>query len=267
MIIYFSGTGNSKHVAERLAEFLDEELFNIECCQPLPSMTNDEPLGIIFPVYAWGLPRIVEDYLQIVKITNRFVWTVMTCGDDMGYADVILEKLIKRRINAAYSLQMPNTYVCLPGFDVDSPELASRKIAETEAQLPQIAESIRNREQRSELTRGGMAWMKTYVLRPLFNKLLVTDRFFRKTPKCTSCGLCAKQCPTKSIAMTTGEPVWQHQMGADGSQNDGSSCTGCLRCYHNCPKRAIEWGRFTKNKGQKTSIMRATITLGLIISS
>lgn len=239
MIIYFSGTGNSKHVAERLAELLDEELFNIECSQPFPSMSDDEPLGIIFPVYAWGLPRIVEDYLLNKKITNRYVWTAMTCGDDMGYADVILERFIKRKVNAAYSLQMPNTYVCLPGFDVDSPELASRKIAETETRLPGIAESIRNREQRCELTRGDMAWMKTYILRPLFNKFIVTDKFFEKTQDCSSCGLCAKLCPTKDIAMIAGIPVWQNK-----------NCTGCLRCYHKCPMRAIEWGKFTKNKGQ-----------------
>ena len=240
MILYFSGTGNSKYVAEKLAELLNEELFNIESSHRLPMMVDDEPLGIIFPVYAWGLPKIVADYLSNKNITNKFVWTVMTCGDDMGYADVILEKIIKRTVNAAYSLQMPNTYISLPGFDVDSPELANKKIKETEAQLPRIAESIKNKENCSELTRGDMAWMKTYVLKPLFNKFLVTDKFFRKTQDCSSCGLCAKQCPTKDIAMIAGKPVWESK-----------NCTGCLRCYHNRPKRAIEWGKFTKNKGQK----------------
>lgn len=269
MILYFSGTSNSKFVAQKLADLLDEELVNMENCHECPIMNEDEPLGIIFPVYAWGLPRLVETFLknnnfaeaaQTDKgnITNHFVWTVMTCGDDMGYTDVILEKVIKRSVNAAYSLQMPNTYVCLPGFDVDSPELADKKIKETEAQLPMIAESIRNRENCSLLTRGGMAWIKTYILRPLFNKFLVTDKYFRNTQECicvshpldsrsashdlqaSSCGLCAKQCPTKDIAMIEGKPFWQNK-----------NCTGCLRCYHNCPKRAIEWGKYTKNKGQK----------------
>lgn len=240
MILYFSGTGNSRYVAEKLAELLGEELVNMESSRSLPAMTDDEPLGIVFPVYAWGLPRIVTDYLANKQITNKFVWTVMTCGDDMGYADVILEKTIKRRVDAAYSLKMPNTYVSLPGFDVDSPELATKKIKETESQLPRIAESIRNKENCSELTRGDMAWMKTYVLRPLFDKFLVTDKFFKTTPDCSSCGLCAKQCPAKDIVMTAGVPTWQSK-----------DCTGCLRCYHKCPKRAIEWGKFTKNKGQK----------------
>lgn len=243
MILYFSGTGNSKYVAERLAELLGEELCNMESGHQPPTMADDEPLGIVFPVYAWGLPNIVSEYLGKKVISNHFVWTVMTCGDDMGYADVILEKLLKRSVNAAYSLQMPNTYVCLPGFDVDPAELAQKKMAETEKLLPGIAESIRSRKNDSVLNRGSMPWMKTYVLRPLFNKFLVTDKFFRKTQGCNACGLCAKQCPTTDIAMIAGGPIWQNK-----------ECTGCLRCYHNCPKHAIEWGKFTRNKGQKSKI-------------
>lgn len=240
MILYFSGTGNSKSVAETLARLLHEELFNMENCRCMPVLTDDEPLGIIFPVYAWGVPRLVEEFLANKRITNRFLWTVMTCGDDMGYADVILEKVLKRKVNAAYSLQMPNTYVCLPGFDVDSQEVAMRKMAETESQLPRIAECIRKEEEGSELNRGDCAWMKTYVLRPVFNKFLVTDRFFKRNSSCNSCGLCAKQCPVKDIEIVNKAPVWQRK-----------NCTGCLRCYHNCPNRAIEWGSFTKGKGQK----------------
>lgn len=243
MILYFSGTGNSKHVAETLAELLGERLLSMESTCPMPAMTEDEPLGIVFPVYAWGLPKIVEDYLADKRLSSRFVWTAMTCGDDMGYADMVLAKLLKRPINAAYSLQMPNTYVCLPGFDVDTPELAQKKMRETEDRLPRIAERIRKQESHTELTRGALPWLKTYVLRPLFNRFLVTDKYFKPTAACTSCGLCAKQCPAKDITIVAGRPAWQHVC-----------CTGCLRCYHSCPQRAIEWGSFTKGKGQKSTL-------------
>lgn len=47
---------------------------------------------------------------------------------------------------------------------------------------------------------------------------------------------------TGNSKYVAGNPVWQNK-----------NCTGCLRCYHNCPKRAIEWGKFTRNKGQKVS--------------
>lgn len=241
MILYFSGTGNSLHVAETLKTLLHERTYNMEQTpRDLPSLQDDEPLGIVFPVYAWGLPRFVSEFLRETKAGSRYVWTVMTCGDDMGFADEVLEKVLHRKVDAAFSVQMPNTYVCLPGFDVDTPEVAARKLRETDERLPLIAESIQLKACHSELTRGDAAWLKTYVLGVLFNKFLVTDRHFKTTPDCNACGLCAKHCPLKDIAMTSGRPVWEQQ-----------HCTGCLRCYHNCPRHAIRWGRFTDGKGQK----------------
>lgn len=240
MILYFSGTGNSRRVAETLHTLLDEQVFCMEhSYNDLPPLADDESLGIVFPVYAWGVPKIVTDFLANVNVGDRYVWAVMTCGDDMGYADNVLEKIIRRKVNAAFSVQMPNTYVCLPGFDVDAPELAEKKQLETAERLPSIAERIKTRATCRELTRGGAAWVKTYVLRPLFNKFLVTDKYFKTSADCNACGLCAKRCPVGDIELCDARPSWRHQ-----------NCTGCLRCYHNCPKRAIEWGAYTKRKGQ-----------------
>lgn len=240
MILYFSGTGNSRRVAETLHTLLDEQMFCMEhSYNDLPPLADDESLGIVFPVYAWGVPKIVEEFLADISVGDRYVWAVMTCGDDMGYADNVLEKIIRRKVNAAFSVQMPNTYVCLPGFDVDAPELAAKKQRETAERLPSIAERIKTRATCRELTRGGSPWMKTYVIRPLFNKFLVTDKYFKTSADCNACGLCAKRCPVGDIELCDARPSWRHQ-----------NCTGCLRCYHNCPKRAIEWGAYTKRKGQ-----------------
>lgn len=239
MILFFSGTGNSLQVAERLASLLDERLLNMECGE-IPQLKDDEPLGIVFPVYAWGLPRLVKSFLKNINVGERYVWCVMTCGDDMGYADKVLQKALSRKVDAAFSVQMPNTYVCLPGFDVDSDELAASKRNSTMDRLAGIAEVIGNRSVCRELTRGGMAWCKTYLLRPLFNAFLVTDKYFKTSDACSQCGLCAKSCPMHDIVLQDGRVVWKHQ-----------DCTGCLRCYHKCPKRAVDWGKYTRGKGQK----------------
>lgn len=241
MILYFSGTGNSRMVAERLEVLLNERTFCMEeGVEMMPKLGDDEVLGAVFPVYAWGLPGIVRRFVEHISVGERYVWTVMTCGDDMGYADRILEGALHRKVDAAFSVQMPNTYVCLPGFDVDAAELAERKLEATKGRMPGIAERIGRRERCRELTRGAAAWLKTYVLRSVFNNYLVTDRYFKTNSRCTACGLCAKQCPTKDIEMVSGVPTWQHK-----------SCCGCLRCYHSCPQRSIDWGKYTKGKGQK----------------
>ena len=247
MIYYFSGTGNSLLVAQRLADAI---------CEPLSAMKDvamqhEGAIGLVFPVYAWGLPRVVEEFLLAHKAqlqsADTYVYAVMTCGDDMGYADRMLERLLGRQLNAAFSVQMPNTYVCLPGFDVDSREVYDRKMAAMPEAVEDIAADVRERTHVRRLVRGSMPWTKTYVLRPLFNRFLVTDKYFHADASlCTSCGKCRKACPVGNVSIASGIPVWQ------------SHCTGCLACFHTCPHHAINFGRMTQHKGQvKCSVPNA----------
>lgn len=242
MIYYFSGTGNSKHVAEKLSVLLGEELRSMgEAC-----VDACDVLGLVFPVYAWGLPSVVEEFVRNIKgIKPAYVWAVMTCGDDMGYTDKILSSELKRvglKLDSVYSVSMPNTYVCLPGFDVDADDVATKKVASTDERIPIIVVNINERKSVVDVVRGPMPFLKSYILRPLFNNTLVTDRFFHTNSNCNSCGLCARNCPLYNITMDSGKVVWK------------GNCTGCLRCYHQCPNKAIQFGCFTKNKGQKKAL-------------
>ena len=63
MIFYFSGTGNSKWIANQLSKEQKEELVFIpdalnngtfEFC-----LREDEKIGFVFPVYSWAPPEIV----------------------------------------------------------------------------------------------------------------------------------------------------------------------------------------------------------------
>ncbi len=239
MIYCFSGTGNSLSIACRLADLLDERvsmMFKAEA-------SDDASIGIVFPVYGWGVPRTVKDFLLAHRqmFTGKYLYAVMTCGDDIGYTDHVVEKLIGRKLNAAYSLAMPNTYVCLPGFDIDPVELAEHKKQTSSSALPDIAGGIMKGIDDRRVERGLFPWTKTYVLRPLFDRFLVTDRFFRvDTSKCVSCGKCKRACPVENIAMSSSVyPLWK------------GNCVGCLACYHVCPQHAVNYGRMTINKGQK----------------
>lgn len=230
MVYCFSGTGNSQWVADKLQGLVAD---------------SPDVYGLIFPVYGWGIPKVVGDYISkhIDAIhQSKYVYAVMTCGDDVGYADKVLRKALGGRLDAVFSVQMPNTYVCLPGFDVDDDDVAQAKVENTLKRLPSIAELIRQREKRTDVVRGACAWLKTYVLRPVFNHFLVTDKYFHVIVKqCTQCKRCVRGCPLGNMAMDEkGNIVWKHE-----------NCTGCLRCYHRCPTKAVQFGRFTKNKGQK----------------
>lgn len=246
MIYYFSGTGNSRYVAECLASLLNDD--TEEITPGMKAETHASCIGIVFPVYAWGMPNIVQRFISGNKDTfakARYTYCVMTCGDDMGYADHILRKHMGGNLNAAFSVPMPNTYVCLPGFDVDSDEVAQGKVRLTTAMLPGIADCISKGESVTQVTRGATPWIKSYVLRPLFNRFLVTDKHFRATEACNLCKKCVRDCPANNMHAEGGRIQWEHRF-----------CTGCLRCFHACPQRAIEFGAFTKGKRQKQPLTK-----------
>lgn len=245
MLYYFSGTGNSSLVCQLIAEQLGDAYSSMTDALPCAG----DSVGIVFPVYAWGMPGIVTSFLehrlpQLLHDKVEYIYIIMTCGDDMGYTDMLVRKSLKKNqlaLDAAFSVQMPNTYVCLPGFDIDSAEVANSKILAMKQLVPFIATQIREHRSVVSVKRGACAFIKTYILRPLFNRFLINDSFFHvDESKCTRCHKCVKHCPIGNI--TTDENGNLHWKG---------DCTGCLGCYHICPHNAIQYGWFTKGKGQK----------------
>ena len=245
MIFYFSGTGNSLWVARQLQESLQEPLYklvDVLSSDQVYALGDEERLGFVFPVYSWGPPEVVLEMISRLRLSRKpsFLYFVCTCGDDAGKTAEVFCKAVERRgwtCQAGYSVFMPNTYVCLPGFDVDAPEVESRKREEAWGRVREIQVKIAGRESGFDCHEGSMPFLKTYVVRPLFCRFLMSARWFHASDACISCGICEKVCPMNNIRVDR-KPVW------------GKRCTQCLACYHFCPMHAVAYGSQTLNKGQ-----------------
>ena len=210
---------------------------------PAATIGENESIGVVCPVYAWAVPRLVERYIMrlTTNLTPKYCYLACTCGDNVGRTPERFAKTLKQKgwiLNAAFSFIMPETYINLPRFKLDNKEGESHKIEEVKRRIPKVAEKIINRTEETDVVRGKMAWMNTYLINPLFYKKIITDKKFRVTDSCIGCGTCEQVCQLQNITFADGQPKWN------------GKCTNCMACYHNCPTNAIQFGKATEGKGQ-----------------
>lgn len=248
MILWYSGCGNSRFIADTLSRELkdDNMVFIPEASRQGTALefSPDDMLGIVFPVYSWSVPRLVSEFLRTANIKGKpsYIFAACTCGDETGLTIKHLKKDLAKQgliLDAFFSFQMPETYVNLPGFKLDTPENAQRKINAAKSSLPETVKLIKEHAHGNfDKLKGGSSFLKSNILKPLFYGLLITDRKFRVSDACIGCGICAKNCPLQNITMQNDRPHWN------------GHCTNCMSCYHRCPKNAINFGKATIGKGQ-----------------
>jgi ferredoxin len=254
MIFYFSGTGNTRWAAQKVAEATGDRLLFIpdelkgDCSY---SLVPHEPVGFCFPVHGWQPPHIVREFIRRLKLTSsfplkvHFCYALVTCGDSIGRTMNILSKelaTIGLGLNSCFSLIMPESYVCLPFMYTDTPAREREKIEKATADLEQYSELIvKHTRNERHIRRGLTPWTFSHVFGAYFNAKMISDRKFTvDADSCIHCGRCQKSCPVGDVTLVDGLPQWHH---------DGS-CTNCLACYHYCPQHAINYGNITRKRGQ-----------------
>ncbi|MDO4475869.1 MAG: EFR1 family ferrodoxin [Lachnospiraceae bacterium] len=233
MIFYFTGTGNSWYAAEHL-KTEGEKLVSIRDCMQKKQyefdFAGEEQVGFVFPVYFWGLPSIVAEFIRRMKTKNRpaYTYALMTCGGSIANASGMLDKVFKRKnwkLDAVYSLKMPDNYLLL--FKPPTDEQVWKLLDEADAQLAQFRKLIALREVCA--TRGNLAQMLlSAAAYPLYVKGRKTAPFYADE-NCTGCGLCAGRCPAGAIEMRRNKPVWV--------KNQCVMCMSCTRC------ESIQYGK------------------------
>ncbi len=126
MICYFSATGNSKYVAQRISSAIGEESVSIEGLDPT-TLSGEKVFGLVTPVYYWTLPKIVAGFLEQVKLDDpEYVFLVITYGTTTGACRANATKILSKNgvsIDAAFDIRMPDTWT--PMFDLSDPQFVA----------------------------------------------------------------------------------------------------------------------------------------------
>lgn len=238
MIVYYTGTGNSRYVAQRFAAALGDDLItaNEYIKNDTPAdLHSDRPWVFVSPTYGWQIPRIFADFLRRGRFTgSRKAYFVMTCGSEIGNAGSYIEKWCRSKgfvFKGCAEVVMPENYIVM--FKAPSPKDEAEIIVRANGTIDSIAADIKSGKSFAKPPVKLADRVSSGIVNRAFYPMFVKAKKFRAGNACIGCGKCAALCPTKNIRIDGGRPVW------------GDSCTHCMACICRCPTQAIEYGRHT----------------------
>jgi len=241
IIYYFTGTGNSLKCARDIAGRLGRTtLVPMQAVRDKKVFPEADCIGLVFPVYAWGLPYAVKRFIKRLSGKNkkRYIFAVATSGGRVAGALVLARKKLRARglrLSAGFSVVMPTNMILMHETSEEKQKMLFESM---KVKVSEIILAVKSREFRKVET-GSLSdrILRTGIIyrfaSPIFSQM---DRLFRTDQSCTGCGLCSRVCPTHNIEMRNGIPKWKH------------CCEMCLSCLNLCPNKALQCGKMTEGK-------------------
>ena len=241
MIVYFSGTGNSRFAAEFLAKRLGDELLDAGRRMKTgerDSLHSDRPWVFAAPIYAWRMANVMAGYIRRTELTgSRDAYFVLTCGSEIGNAGQYAAHLCAEKglnYKGVLEVVMPENYIAM--FNAPGEEESRAIVAKAKPVLEQAGELIQQGKDLPAPKVGLLDKLKSGPINEGFYKFYVKADAFFSIDVCTGCGFCVETCPLNNIRLNDGKPVW------------GKNCTHCMACICGCPPEAIEYGKRSKGK-------------------
>lgn len=242
-ICYFSGTGNTLKVAETLKCELaslgtEVEMLSIEKKE---KYLSSDALVIAYPVWGFGAPKVVTDYVKALKEDVVKAYFLKTSGEPLSLNDassIELAKILTKKgymVSGEYHFIMPYNMVFR-----HTDELASKMFKTAKERMSSVSSEIRNGRVKPILYPLRARVMHAICGIEHVGMKLNGNLYTVNKKRCINCNRCVNDCPQKNITIK------------DGKFHFGPSCIGCARCAFCCPTDAINTGilNFLKVNGK-----------------
>ena len=245
LTLYFSGTGNTKYIAELFSQKISAKCFSIEARTDFSSeIKTHDTVAFCYPIYNSRVPRIMREFVHrhMAELIGKNIVILVTqqklSGDG---ARVFTDLFVGGAIEVIYAehLNMQQNMGNIPIWSAlfkPSEKSKRRYIKKTETKMNIICNNIKNGIvikrgfSKTSIILGyiqGKPWQAdTSVIAParLEKKLAESLRVHED---CTACNVCVSICPMKNLVNT------------DGKIEHLNNCTLCYRCVNRCPEQAI----------------------------
>lgn len=237
VMIYFSGTGNSKYIVDYLGNKLKEnnhnvKIYNIEQNPIIPIDTDLLVIG--GPIYAGNVPeKLIRWVLRNVpeSSANSIVYSTSAGLINANGVDSLAKKLSKKGYNvlAKETYLMPRNFY-FGKYPKNTKDEVDEMLKDVNKQLDELADKIcldtlnyKEFENKGVLGKDLLAETFSVMSRFMGKSFSVDD-------SCIKCGICVKNCPENNISFDK-----------DKNIKFSNKCMLCCRCIHNCPKNAINY--------------------------
>lgn len=232
-IVYFSGTGNTKYIAEKMKEAIvktdmEVDLINIEKDKINPNIYKHIIIG--GPVYVERYPEILLKYMESNLSNYKGTCMLYSTQGSEGLTPVFkhaIKRINHLKVTYCKHLYMPNNFYNF-GFKKcpKEKEIELIKSASIEAQKG-VLEFFTGRTNSWDISNSRVVLAEmVYRLVYSFFRSLMMKKLSVDENKCIKCGLCEKSCPGKSIKVFPKLTI-------------NNNCTFCQRCINICPKNAF----------------------------
>lgn len=225
-ILYFSPTGNTKVLAERLQDRLHvDEVFPIE--HNFDLTFSEKNIILMYPIHGFNPPRTIIRYVkQLPPGTNNIFLVAVGCAKSY-VNDAVHSKVKKILKKKNYNVLRDDVFAMPLTMIMDFKEDLKREQIKTAfTDMDQLAEDIINQLPAIDK----FVCFKSKLFNTIGKVESPAARLFglelHANKKCTKCGLCVSECPEKNITMKK-KPSF------------GFKCSMCMRCIYQCPERAI----------------------------
>lgn len=250
-MVVWSGTGNSRYVAEQVAAAA--QLRGLTAHIATPSNLCEAPtgpnqlLGLLGPTHGFTAPwPVLKAALTLPHVRGRDVFVLVTRGaaqiqgkivpgfeGTAAYLPAALLALRGARVRGAGGIDMPlNWTVVVSALDVQT---TATIVERGEAQTAAFAERLLDGQ---PVFWGYVQLLIGLLILPLslgymlLGRLMLAKAFYADE-RCTACGICVANCPQHAIRLKRRfkRPYWTYQ------------CHNCMRCMSACPTEAIQGGQ------------------------
>lgn len=234
-IFYFTGTGNSLAVAQDISRALgDTQLFSIPQVLGETMDTDADNIGLVFPVYMWGMPSMVVEFVEKLDLTNeQYIFAVITCAGQPGETLIQLQKSLEMKgskLGAGFAVkEAPNT-IKKDNLFIKMARIIERKEKVSKSgkeRLSEIIETVSHHRTHPAETSSGMLNLYGRTIYSMAMPRIKTMGNFSSDENCNLCLTCQRICPSNNIQIIKDKPAWNE------------NCEFCQACVQWCPREAI----------------------------